>query len=150
MTYQELIDYYANLLILQYIGKSTAYGTIQRTAQGPIMGQYKNTVQTIDFVPPPESGTFQLAYGINNTPIMAWNVSTADLLANLQALTPVGTQIVTVLGQVSDGSVEVVFANNLEPELIQVVFNNLDPNSPLITQGGDFLDTQGGDQLVTQ
>lgn len=39
MTNQELIDYYADLLILQYIGKDKAYATIQAYATEFIMNQ---------------------------------------------------------------------------------------------------------------
>jgi hypothetical protein len=38
-TTQELIDYYANLLILQYRGKPRAYATIQALATMPVMDQ---------------------------------------------------------------------------------------------------------------
>lgn len=39
MTNQQLINYYANLLILQYIGKPKAYATIQALAAAVIMNQ---------------------------------------------------------------------------------------------------------------
>jgi hypothetical protein len=45
MTTQELINYYANLLILQYIGKSKAYATIQAVVTPVVMGQLPLAVQ---------------------------------------------------------------------------------------------------------
>lgn len=45
MTTQEIIDYYANLLIMQYIGKPDAYATIQQTIKPYIMDQLPDAVQ---------------------------------------------------------------------------------------------------------
>lgn len=45
MTTQELIDYYANLLILQYLGKAKAYATIQTLVTPVIMDQLPTQVQ---------------------------------------------------------------------------------------------------------
>ncbi len=44
MTNQQLIDYYANLLILQYIGKAKAYATIQGLVTPVIMDQLPTQV----------------------------------------------------------------------------------------------------------
>lgn len=45
MTTQELIDYYANLLIMQYIGKPRAYATIQTLVTPVVMDQLPAQVQ---------------------------------------------------------------------------------------------------------
>lgn len=45
MTNQELIDYYANLLILQYIGKPRAYATVEASVTPFIMDQLPIAVQ---------------------------------------------------------------------------------------------------------
>lgn len=45
MTTQELIDYYADLLILQYVGKPKAYATVQTMVSGVIMDQLPVTVE---------------------------------------------------------------------------------------------------------
>lgn len=45
MTTQEIINYYAGLLILQYIGKPKAFATIQTLVTGPIMDQLPLQVQ---------------------------------------------------------------------------------------------------------
>lgn len=45
MTTQELIDYYANLLIIQYLGKSKAYATIQALVTPVIMDQLPVAVE---------------------------------------------------------------------------------------------------------
>ncbi len=46
MTDQELINYYANLLILQYLGKPNAFATIQALVTMVIMNQLPLTVQS--------------------------------------------------------------------------------------------------------
>ncbi len=45
MTDQDLIDYYANLLILQYLGKPNAFATIQALVKMVIMNQLPLAVQ---------------------------------------------------------------------------------------------------------
>jgi hypothetical protein len=45
MTTQELINYYCNLLILQYIGKTNAYSTVAVLVQPVIMDQLPTLVQ---------------------------------------------------------------------------------------------------------
>lgn len=45
MTTQELINYYANLLILQYLGQPNAYATIQALVKMVIMDQIPTQVQ---------------------------------------------------------------------------------------------------------
>lgn len=45
MTTQELINYYANLLILQYIGKPNAYATVKALVSPVVMDQLPTLVQ---------------------------------------------------------------------------------------------------------
>lgn len=45
MTTQEIIDYYADLLILQYVGQPKAYATVQAVVRGVIMDQMPVAVQ---------------------------------------------------------------------------------------------------------
>lgn len=45
MTTQELIDYYADLLVIQYVGKPKAYATIQALVKMVIMDQLPISVQ---------------------------------------------------------------------------------------------------------
>lgn len=45
MTTQDIINYYANLLIIQYIGKPKAYATVQATVAMAIMDQLPDQVQ---------------------------------------------------------------------------------------------------------
>ena len=65
MSTQDLINYYANLLILQYIGKPKAYATIQTLVNPVVMPQV--SVETLSFSGIAASGTFVLAYNGNNT-----------------------------------------------------------------------------------
>lgn len=83
---QDSINYYANLLILQYVGKPKAYATIQATVNPVIMPQ--TTVETIAFSPPPTSGSFVLSY--NGVPIstIQWNDSAATIQGYLDQLPP--------------------------------------------------------------
>ena len=51
MTNQELINYYSNLLILQYIGRAKAYATIQALVTPVIMGQLPTQVRDAFDIP---------------------------------------------------------------------------------------------------
>lgn len=84
MNVHELADYYANLLILQYVGKARAHAMIEALVTPVIMPQM--TVETITFSPVPTSGSFTLFYnGIESVPIN-WNDSAAAIQAKLRGL----------------------------------------------------------------
>lgn len=80
----DLIDYYANLLISQYLGKPRAFATIQTAVAPVIMPQ--DSVQTITFPLIPDSGTFILQYGDFQTTTINWNDSTATIQTKIQSM----------------------------------------------------------------
>lgn len=129
MTTQDLVNYYANLLILQYTGKPKAYATIQTTATPLVMPQV--TENTITFPVIPTSGAFKLTYGAQNSASIAWNALTSTIQSDLQALT--GLSAITVTGSIAGGSLVVVF-NGVEPvaTLLQVTSNTLMASSNLV------------------
>src|SRR5580698_7191754 len=97
MTTLELLQYYASLLIFQYLSKPKAYGTIEAVVQGMIMPQ--TTTQSITFSIAPTTGTFVLSYNGNNTVTINWNDSVSTIQSDLQALS--GLASVTVSGSIA-------------------------------------------------
>lgn len=82
----ELINYYADLLILQYVGKSKAYATIQTVVNPVVMPQV--SVQTITFPLIPDTGSFVISWDGDETPAIDWDVTAAELQAILRGLAP--------------------------------------------------------------
>lgn len=80
----ELVKYYADLLILQYIGKPKAYASIKTVVTPTIMPQV--TVQTITFDPVPDAGEFVLSWAGSETPAIEWNDSAATIQDYLRGL----------------------------------------------------------------
>lgn len=120
MTTQQLINYYANLLILQYIGKPKAYATIQKLVTPVLLPQ--TTVQTITFSGIAASGTFKLNYGLLVTAAINWNDSVATIQGKIQALT--GLASVTVAGSIASKLLTVTFTGVAPAALALVVSNN--------------------------
>ena len=122
MTTQELVNYYANLLILQYVGKPKAYAEMQALASLALILQ--TTTQEITFSGVPTSGVFSLSYGIFNTIPINWNDSTGVIQSKLQALP--GLSQVTVSGSLASKSITVTFTNVPPPAtLLGVAANTL-------------------------
>lgn len=80
----DLIDYYANLLISQYLGKPRAFATIQTAVAPVIMPQ--GSVQTITFPLIPDGGAFVLQYGDFQTTPINWNDSTATIQTKIREM----------------------------------------------------------------
>lgn len=76
----ELIKYYADLLILQYIGKPRAYATMQTVVTPFTMPQ--TSVQTLTFSPIPDAGTFTLGWNGGVTDAISWD-STAEEIQDI-------------------------------------------------------------------
>ncbi len=89
----ELVQYYPNLLIIQYIGKPRAYATVQTQVTPVIMPQ--TTVQTISFPVVPTSGSVPLVFGAYTTAAVNWNDSAVTVQGKLQALPGLGSITVT-------------------------------------------------------
>jgi hypothetical protein len=104
MTPIQLINYYANLLILQYLQKPKAYATIQAIVSQAIFPQ--TTVQVLTFSAIPTSGNYILNYtpfggSTQSTTSLAWNSAASAVQTALQALT--GLSSVTVTGNTTIG-----------------------------------------------
>jgi hypothetical protein len=104
MTPLQLIQYYANLLILQYLQQPKAVATVQMMANFAILPQV--TVQQISFGTTPTSGTFTLSwtpFGVSQSTTTSasinWNDSASAIQTKLQAMTGLGS--VTVSGSVT-------------------------------------------------
>jgi hypothetical protein len=141
MTTNELINYYANLLILQYVGKPRAYATVQLLAAGAVLPQ--TSVQKITFPSAPASGAFTLRYDGVNTASIAWNALTATVQTDLRAIT--GLENVTVLGSIAAQSLTIIFTDVPVPaKELTVSANTLVDGSaasivPVITEIDDTL-----------
>lgn len=131
MNTTELINYYADLLAIQYLGKPKAYATIQTLATPTIMPQV--SVQEIAFSSDPNSGAVTLFY--DTTPIVInWNDSTATIQAAFQAVT--GLSAVTVTGLIAN-------------QLLIVTYTGVTPPAFILTVGANTLGSLSGPVEVT-
>lgn len=105
MTTNELIRYYANLLILQYVGKPRAYATVKLLTAGAVLPQ--TSVQKIVFPSAPAAGAFTLNYGGVNTASIAWNASTPTVQSAIRAISGLGS--ITVLGSIATLNLTIIF-----------------------------------------
>lgn len=130
MNTNELIDYYANLLIMQYVGKPKAYATIQTITAMTVMPQV--TVDLISFSAIPTSGQFSLVYPIPNAEEtigpFAFNVSAGTIQTAVRTITGLDDALVT--GDFTEGFT-ITLVNVPRPTyLFQVTGNTLeDTNS---------------------
>lgn len=114
MTTNELISYYANLLILQYVGKPRAFATIETYAASAVMVQV--STQSIAFSAAPSSGTFVLNYGLLATAAINWNDSVGTIQGKIQALT--GLSSVTVTGSIASALLVITFTGVTPPAAV--------------------------------
>jgi Protein of unknown function (DUF2612) len=157
MTTLELIEYYANLLILQYSGKARAYSTILSSVTPIVIPQQSQ--QSISFTPAPTSGTFVLSYAGVNSSSINWNDSAATIQTALQTIPTLSTVLVS--GAISSGltidfvgvtpvvSLLVVAINNLISSGSSVVISILqtDQTLPISVQNAFDINTAIGVQL---
>ncbi len=80
----ELVKYYADLLLLQYIGKARAYATVKAQVTPVIMPQ--TSVQLITFPLIPDSGYFTLTWNGDTTPQLAYNITAGELQDAIRGL----------------------------------------------------------------
>jgi hypothetical protein len=131
MTPLQLILYYANLLILQYLGKPKAYATVEMLAGFGILPQV--TVQQISFSATPTSGTFEFQwtpFGVNQTQVTSaainWNDSASTIQTKIQAMSS-ALASVTVAGSVTSGTG------------LTVTFTGVPPVAPLLSTTANSL-----------
>lgn len=159
-TTRETVEYYANLLILQYIGKVRAYATELAQATPVVMPQ--TSVQTIAFSAAPTSGSFTLSYNDITTSVV-WNTSVGAIQTQLQGIA--GLEQVLVTGSIAGLLLTVTFVGVTAPalpliltattlmvsgNLITPVIAETDLTLPLAVQDGFNLtgtDTAVGAQL---
>lgn len=131
MTPNDLVSYYANLLILQYLQKPKAYATVQTVATPAIFPQ--TSVQALTFSGVAASGSFVLNYTpfAKTTPLTTaainWNDSAATIQTKLQAVTGLGS--VTVSGSIAAG--------------LSITFTGVQPVVALLTVTLNTLATAG-------
>lgn len=156
----EIMQYYARLLIIQYITKPKAFATIEAVTPPLILVQ--ESVQLISFGFGPDSGQFTLLYGDEETAPILDTATASDVQTALRALT--GLSAVTVTGDFLEGFT-VNFTGVLPPALILTVGENtlvdgstpdpititeIDETLPLAVQNGYNLTgdkVAAGDQL---
>lgn len=129
-----IVDYYADLLILQYSQKPNAYGTIQTVVQGEVMDQLpaqvqagfnlNPTVQTITFSSIPASGNFSIAWEGATSSTIAWNAPLATIQAAANSLFGIGN--VTVTGAMAAKWLTFTFNIDTAPLLITIAANTLE------------------------
>lgn len=115
-----IVLYYANLLIIQYLGKPKAYAEISTLVAPVIMPQ--TTVQVLSFSDISASGAFVMSYNGVTTASIAWNASLSTIQSDLQAVT--GLSLVTVTGSISSQSLIVTFTGVAPPAQLLVVSSN--------------------------
>lgn len=123
-TTNELVAYYQNLLILQYVGMPKAAATIGTTVAPNLMPQ--TTVQVLTFSSAPTSGSFALRYAPPfTTPVVtsiSWNTATADIQAALRGIS--GLEEVVVTGSIASGTLTILFTGVNAPATLLTVSSN--------------------------
>lgn len=120
MTVSELNQYYANLLILQYIGQPDAYATIEALSNIAVMPQC--TQEVLSFSGVAASGAFVLNYNGVATASLSWNSTVAQIQAALNAIT--GLSTVVVSGSIASKSLAVLFSQVDAPANALTVTSN--------------------------
>ena len=122
MTPLELVQYYANLLILQYYGQANARATIELLAS--VLTMCQTTTQSVSFSGVAASGSFKLNYNGTDTSSIAWNASTSTIQSDLRAIS--GLSSITVSGSIASQNLVVTFTGVLPPaQLLTVSANTL-------------------------
>lgn len=123
MTTLEIVQYYRNLLILQYKNKQNASGTIGLLASHAVLAQ--TSVQTMTFDAIPSSGSFNILIGLTSLPIQ-WDSTTSFIVGSVQSVAGYGA--VTVVGSIANQLLTFTFTGIVNPPvpLLIVTDNTLD------------------------
>jgi len=143
MTQNEIIDYYANLLILQYRGGSKAFSTLQLLASRSIIPSEPE--QTIALSAIPNSGHLILSYNGNSAANINFNAIQSDIQTILRAIP--GLEQVIVIGGMQDGSFRVEMVGVLRPVQLLVVVEDTLEIDELLTEDGSILTTEDGHHI---
>lgn len=126
----ELIDYYADLLILQYHGDNSNSAAI-RTLVNPVVMPQTST-QEISFATAPASGAFVLDYDGHLSASINWNDSNATIQTKIQAVTGLGS--VTVAGEIATLSLVVTFTGVAPPAVLLLLHSSTLNVTPTIAE----------------
>ena len=151
-----LVQYYVNLLIIQYKGLSKATATVDMMASMGITPQYPS-VQTIDFDFVPTQGAFVLSWNGLSIPSINWNDSAATVQTKFRTVS--GLSEVVVTGSImapAEPQLTVAFygVTPVPVPLLLVVSSTLMgtvPTGQLVTEDGlSLIITEGGDTISTE
>lgn len=135
---QSIINYYAGLLVLQYLGKPKAYATIQTVVTGPVMPQgsaytlptlpvavlngynLNPTIQAFTPATTPVAGHFTLSYNGSTSALISYNATSDQLLAAVNGL--FGVLWVSVAGTPATGFV-LTFNIPTVPQIVTLTNN---------------------------
>ena len=134
MTTLEIIQYYANLLVLQYLGSSSNQAFIETIVTGSVMDQLPNqvmngfnlnpTIQTLTFSAVAASGSFVITYNGNNTVPINWNDPLQTIQNDINML--LGVNSATVLGTIASQSLVITFNTIPVPGIVMITSNSLE------------------------
>ena len=131
MNTQDIINYYASLLILQYVGLPKASATIKAYAN-PLI-QPVVTTNLISFSAIPDSGTFTLFWGLEETAPIDFDATAEDVRVALSAIP--GLEDITVTGDFESG--------------FTVTFFGVQPVAALLVTGGNTLENGANPITIT-
>lgn len=117
MNTNELCEYYAGLLILQYRGKPKAYAEMKAMAAS--FNMLQDTIEVVSLSGAATSGTLTLGYLGNDSLPIAWNASTVDIQTAIRSIA--GLEDVIVTGSMAAGSFSVLFSGVVPPAAILYV-----------------------------
>lgn len=120
MTPLELLEYYANLLLMQYKSKPKARAMIKALASLAILPQ--TSVQKISFSLVPTHGSFKLAVGTHLSSAIAWDASASAIELIIQALP--GLSAITVTGSIASQELVVTMNSVVPPAALLIVASN--------------------------
>lgn len=120
MSSRDILNYYTNLLIMQYKGLPKAEATISSLVSMAILPT--TSLQLITLSGVPASGSFIFQYGEEQSSAISWNASTPTIQTALQAMDGLGS--VTVSGSLGSQSLEVTFSGVIPPALSLIVPTN--------------------------
>jgi hypothetical protein len=113
----ELCEYYADLLIMQFRSKPNAYGEIR--AMAATMNMLQDTTEVVTISPLPVSGQLVLGYAGELSAAINWDDTDAEIQAALRTIE--GLEEITVTGDVVSGSFTVTFTGVVPPAAILYV-----------------------------
>lgn len=140
MTTLELVEYYVNLLILQYRGKPKAEGSIATQTMPVLMPQV--STQTITFSAVPDTGAFTLSYGEEDSASIAFDDIASAVQAILRAMT--GLDEVLVTGDFTTGFTVTFDGVPGVADLLETDSNTLTVNEIVASGGQDAVSEAWG------